>query len=233
MIKTALIGGTVFLDHEVLQGGEWHHRVNEFGEVDMLSNDRLVFIPRHGRNSDIPPHVINHQAVMKALKDCGIEEIVAVNSVGSLNVSIAPGSLIVPDEYISLWGEKSCFNDSLTHITPGLDERIREGLLKASGYLGVEVKDRGIYFQTTGPRLETRAEVRMLAAFADIVGMTMGSEATAARENSLRYASICSVDNYANGLSVSPLTNEDIRLHARESAEKIKRVVFAFLAVQH
>jgi 5'-methylthioadenosine phosphorylase len=224
METIALLGGTVFLDYEVLKEGEWHHTVNEYGEVDFLRQGSLFFLPRHGRQNDRPPHIISHQAHMTALKEHGVTSIIGVNSTGSLKHDIHPGSLVIPDDYINLWGEQTFFNDTLTHITPMLDRRLRRLLKEAAEHCAIPVIEKGIYIQTRGPRLETRAEVRMLSHFADIVGMTLGSEASAARELSLPYASICSVDNYAHGLVDASLSADDIRAKARNSAERIKTI---------
>ena len=64
----------------------------------------------------------------------------------------------------------------------------------------------GVYWQTDGPRFETPAEIRMIAAFADVVGMTIASECIVAGELDLAYAAICVIDNLANGLRSDPLS---------------------------
>jgi 5'-methylthioadenosine phosphorylase len=63
----------------------------------------------------------------------------------------------------------------------------------------------GVYWQAIGPRFETPAEIRLMAAHADVVGMTIASECIVAGELGLRYAAICAVDNLANGLGGEPL----------------------------
>ena len=68
------------------------------------------------------------------------------------------------------------------------------------------VGDGGVYWQVPGPRFETAAEIRVLAAHADVVGMTVGSECVAMCELGLPYAAICFVDNLANGLRADALT---------------------------
>jgi len=229
MKTIALLGGTVFLDHEVFDGGEWQCVNSGFGEAEILVKEGLIFLPRHGRHSNRPPHTINHQANMKALKDRGVSHVVAVNSTGSLSTEYPPGSLVIPEDYINLWDEKTFFNDSLTHITPFLDESLRQALLDAASRCGIEVIKGGVYMQTRGPRLETKAEVRMLRNYADIIGMTLGSEASAAREIGLGYAGICSVYNYAHGLTGGSLSADDISAKAGRSAENMKAIFFEFL----
>jgi 5'-methylthioadenosine phosphorylase len=91
-----------------------------------------------------------------------------------------------------------------------------------------------VYVQTRGPRIETVAEVRALAKVADIVGMTVASEATLACELGMEFAALCTVDNYANGLGGGEvLTYEHIlttsRMH-RHRTEEIMTAIIAHMA---
>jgi 5'-methylthioadenosine phosphorylase len=76
-----------------------------------------------------------------------------------------------------------------------------------------------VYAQTRGPRFETPAEVRLLATHADLVGMTVASEAHLAKEAGLAYAAVCKVDNLGNGLEGDPLTIEEYREFTAASLE--------------
>jgi 5'-methylthioadenosine phosphorylase len=76
-----------------------------------------------------------------------------------------------------------------------------------------------------GPRLETKAEIRMMANYADIVGMTMANEAVIALEMGLPYASACSIDNYGNGLVEKPLSMEEIITGTRKNADMMMRLL--------
>ena len=73
-----------------------------------------------------------------------------------------------------------------------------------------EVRDGGVYWQARGPRLETPAEIRLIAAHADVIGMTIASECVVAGELGLRYAAVCVVDNLANGVAESELTIDEL-----------------------
>ena len=106
-----------------------------------------------------------------------------------------------------------------------LFEGIRKRLILTSKKLGINVIENGVYWQAAGPRLETKAEIRMMSQFADIVGMTMASEATIAAELELPYAAICSVDNYGHGLVEKPLIPEEIRKGARRNARNMLEIV--------
>jgi 5'-methylthioadenosine phosphorylase len=155
--------------------------------------------------------------------------IIGVNSVGSLKPEIPPKTLVIPHDYINLWGVQTLFDDEIRHITPGLNEDLRQLILTVAKKRKIEVTGEGIYIQTRGPRLETRAEIHLLRNFGEVVGMTMGNEATLSEELSIPYASICSVDNYCHGISETPLTAEEILRNARTNMEKVKSLVLAII----
>jgi len=222
-----LIAGTSFQEEKSLDDMVEEKMENEFGTAHVLRQEGLVCISRHGRGfpGRIPPHRINHRANLKAMKDLGVNEIIGVNSTGSLNKELEPGTLIVPDDYISLSDTPTIFDGEQRHIVPMLSEKVRQKIIEASEKQGISLITSGIYWQTGGPRLETKAEIRMMSHHADIVGMTMASEATIACEMDLEYASICSVDNFGHGLAEKPLTTGEITENARKNAGKILRII--------
>jgi 5'-methylthioadenosine phosphorylase len=226
-----IISGTVPLEEDVVNRFVEKTMENEFGLARPLISDAAVFIHRHGSGTGkhILPHLVNHAANLKALKDLGVEEVYAVNSAGSLKRRLKPGTLVVPDDFIMLERGPTTINAKSTHITPKLSEDARVAWLAAAGKAGIEAVNGGVYWQTAGPRLETRAEIGLISQFADLVGMTMGSEAIVAQELGLAYASLCSVDNYAHGLEDRELTMEKILWHARRNAEAVATIVKALL----
>ncbi|MHC9541637.1 MAG: MTAP family purine nucleoside phosphorylase [Vulcanimicrobiota bacterium] len=233
MPEVALIGGTIYLNSEVLAGAKRIDIKTEFGMASLMQNDKAVFLPRHGLEKNIPPHMINHRANITALKECGVTKIVGATSTGSLHRTILPGTLMIPDDYVNLWSgsDDTLFDHSLVNITPMLDDDMRQIIVQACKRLSIQVIDKGVYLQTKGPRLETKAEIRFLQNFADIIGMTMGSEASVAQEAGLKYAGIASVDNYAHGLIETPLSADEIRINAGKMADLISNIFFEVLRI--
>ncbi|MBW2544353.1 MAG: MTAP family purine nucleoside phosphorylase [Deltaproteobacteria bacterium] len=228
MKPVGIISGTIPLHEEdIFKDLEKTVVENEFGSALVLLSGMVAFIPRHGMDakSSIPPHMINHHANLKALQDMGVKEIIGINSTGSLKRALEPGTIIIPDDYISTSGTPTIFHNSAVHIIPVLDEGTRKRLIHAAKGLGINVVENGVYWQTPGPRLETRAEIRMMSQFADIIGMTMASEATIAVELGLSYAAICSVDNYAHGIVEKPLVPDEIRKGARKNARNMLEII--------
>ncbi len=217
-----VIGGAAFSESATFKNAKVEEIKTRFGVASMLVADNLAFIPRHGINGNIPPHRINHRANIYAFKERGIAKIIGVNSVGSLKFEISPPSILIPHDYISLWNVSTYHDEKIVHIVPGLDEKLRKSILSFARKFGFEVEGKGVYIQTTGPRLETKAEITMLKNYGDVVGMTLGSEATLAKELGIGYASICSVDNYAHGIVDEALTSDMIISNARANSDRIR-----------
>jgi len=190
-----------------------------------VAGRRVAFLPRHGRRHTIPPHRINHRANVWALRELGVRRIVALSSVGSLRKDLRPGSLAVPHDYLCLGELPTFHDDKVVHATPRLDEGVRKAMLAAAKVAGVPARARAVYAQTRGPRLETKAEIRLLSDYADVVGMTMASEATLAAEADLGYACLCTVDNYAHGVAAKVLSYEEIMKRARRNAKKVEAIL--------
>lgn len=222
-----LIAGTVFYGSRLFEGAEERRVETDYGPALVLVTDRLAYIPRHGLDEDeyILPHQINHQANFMALKSLGVSDVVAVNSAGSLKSELQPGMIIIPHDFASFGPPPTLAQNRCLHVTPTMSQRLRRELAEAADRAGVEVASGGIYWQSIGPRLETKAEIAVIRHFADVVGMTLASEATVAVEAGLEYASLCSVDNFGHGLVSEPLSEEEIRTGAAKNAQAMKTVV--------
>lgn len=195
-----IIGGTSLFGTKLIEDAQEREVETKYGTVYLLFTADVVFIPRHGKTRNIPPHGINYKAYLAAFKYLGVESIIGVTSVGSLRRDIKPRSLVVPHDYISLCSIPTFYDDELVHVTSGLDEQLRTAIIEVATDFDAAVITRGVYFQTPGPRLETRAEIDFIKNYADVIGMNMASEATLAKELGLRYANISTVDNYAHGI---------------------------------
>lgn len=231
MKRLGIISSTDLEKNEPFENLEKRIMENEFGKAMVLVSDTVAYIPRHGGDPEhhILPHLVNHRANLKALKNLGVEEVISTNSTGSLKRHLKPGMFVVPDDFIVLSGGPTIFDKKPVHITPILSEDVRHRWIEAAQDCSIDVINGGIYWQTTGPRLETVAEIKMMSMFADLVGMTMGSEAVVARELDLLYASLCSVDNYGHGLVEKPLNMKEILNGGRRHAEAIVRIVTKYI----
>ncbi|HUH65192.1 MAG TPA: MTAP family purine nucleoside phosphorylase [Syntrophales bacterium] len=232
MEPLGIISGIILLSGKgIFDGLAEKNLETAFGKANVFLSDSIAFIPRHGkdRKDHILPHRINHQANLQALADIGVKEVISVNSTGSLKKNLPPGTFVVPDDYLVLAGTPTIVGAKAFHITPKLDEGVRQKWMTAARGCGIDAADGGVYWQTHGPRFETKAEIRMMSQFADVVGMTMASEAAIAQELGMSYASLCSIDNYANGLGERELTVEEILEHARRNADVVLKIVTRYI----
>ena len=232
MNPLGIISGTIILQEKGIFSALKEETVDTiYGRALVLHSPGIVFIPRHGLDSrrHVLPHLINHAANLQALKHLGVEEVLGIHSTGSLKRHLKPGMLVIPNDYIMITPGPTTVREKATHIVPALSSRVRDKWLGAARSCGFDVVDGGIYWQTTGPRLETRAEIAMMSKFADLVGMTMAGEAITAQELGLSFASLCSVDNFAHGLADAELTQQAIQDHARKNADAILRIVIRYV----
>ncbi|MFQ5919447.1 MAG: MTAP family purine nucleoside phosphorylase [Thermoplasmata archaeon] len=228
--RLGIIGGSGLSQSGLLGQAERREVETPHGSPSgALEVGEVTFLARHGADHRIPPHRINHRANLWAMKEAAVSAIVGISSTGSLRVEIAPGTLVVPDDYVSFWEIPTFFDEEVQHVTPTLDPDLRRRLVRAARRRGAHVQDGGVYVQTRGPRLETKAEIRILRRFGDLVGMTMAAEATLAQELDLAYASLCTVDNYAHGITKEPPTFEDIRRTQESNARVVHGVLTALL----
>ena len=216
-----IIGGTSLL-FSTLPKLEKRQVATPFGTAELLCGD-IVMLMRH--QGGIPPHRINFRANLAALAIAGVDQVIAFGSSGSLKPEIVPGSLLIPTDYASVSDIPSIHDHAIEHVRPELSLELAKELsgLVPSARLG------GVYVQTHGPRIETVAEVKELASYADIVGMTVASEATLACELGIDFAALCTIDNYANGLGGEVLTYEHIlntsRTHRHRTEEIVSTIV--------
>jgi 5'-methylthioadenosine phosphorylase len=165
-------------------------------------------VHRHGDGSGpyALPHRIDHEANLRPLVEQGCDRVLAIGSVGSLRAELGVGTLLCPNDFIALHLDASIHADARAHSAPGFDARWRGEVIQAWSEGEEAPRDGGVYWQTVGPRFETPAEIRMIAAHADVVGMTIAGECVIAGELGLAYAALCAVDNLANGIGAGTLS---------------------------
>ncbi len=237
----AIIGGTGVYDAELLTDPTEHVIHTEYGDalcvVGSHKGRTVAFMPRHGQKHSVPPHEINYRANILALRQLGVREIFATAAVGSLRRSLAPGSLVILDQFLDFTKARPLtFFDGgqpVTHVdmTEPYCPRLRSALRAAGERLELAAVPDGVYVCTEGPRFETPAEIRMFAQLGgDVVGMTSVPEVVLAREAGICYASVAMVTNYGAGLSGSPLTHQEVLDEMGRNVDRLRRLFFAAIA---
>lgn len=205
----------------------------DYGDVEVsildIFSKNVAFIPRHAKGHSIPPHKINFRANIDALKKVGVTQIIATNSVGSMNEEMPPGSFVIPDDFLDFSQNraKTFFEDKVVHIdvTEPYCPTLRD-VLADSG----DVILGGTYVCTEGPRFETPAEIRMFRMLGgDLVGMTGLPEVTLAREREMCYNSICIVSNFASGISENELTIDEVFEMVGQKESELLELIYNFI----
>ncbi len=220
-MSIGIIGGTGFSE---LPGLDLHQEevTTAFGAVAVLrgsfAGKEVVFLPRHGTAGRLAPHQITYQANIAALQSLGCTHILATNAVGGIREGIAPGHLVVPDQFLDFTKQRPLTlavgtEEKILHIdvTNPYCSYLRRLIAEQSGEAGLVVHPDVVYVCTEGPRFETPAEIQMFAQLGgDVVGMTGVPEVVLAREAEICYASVGVVTNYAAGISGETLTADEV-----------------------
>jgi len=232
-----LVSGTDLRQWPPFDRGEERCVETDHGPASVIAGPAWVLILRHGTDGRIPPHGIAHRTNIAALRRLGVQRAVAFCSVGSLKAAIRPGDWVVPDDYGQFGPPPTLYETIAVHATPGLSRDLARRLVAAvratAGQSGAGERciDGGTYWQTSGPRLETRAEVRLLSRVADVVGMTFASEATLCNEAGIHVAALCRADNMANGLGgLEALDAEAIAASKLASAARTAEIAARLVA---
>lgn len=183
-----------------------------------------AIVQRHGESDTtyVLPHEIDHTANLRPLREQGCDRVLALASVGSLRARLPVGSLLCPHDFIALHAGPSIYTDQRAHSAPGFTARWRAEVIAAWDEAGVAPIDGGVYWQARGPRFETPAEIELIAAHADVVGMTIASECVIAAELGLEYAALCVVDNLANGIGSGELSLAEIEADRAANAARLR-----------
>jgi 5'-methylthioadenosine phosphorylase len=197
----------------------------------------VVFLARHGYGHTIAPHEINYRANIWALKELGVQGVLAVATVGGIRDDLGPGTLCLPHQIIDYSHSRAgtFFQGSekpVVHVdfTQPYSARLRACLLDAAAACGEPLVDGAVYACTQGPRLETAAEIERIARDGgEIVGMTGMPEAALAREAELDYAALAVVVNHAagRGASAEAIKLEELEAVMRTTVTRAVRVLEA------
>ena len=230
-MKVGFISGTSIIHSDLFASWENLSTETPYGVVHYKRRGDHVILNRHGSGPPLPPHSINYRANIRALANLGFSEIVSLNSVGSLKAELPPGCIVSCSDYVGLQqGPATFFDDELKGGAPGIDNTLVPMIVKQlAPEFTVELGK--VYVQMRGPRFETKAEIRIIQHWGDVVGMTAGHEADLCREIGLRYNSFAIVDNYANGLGDQSIDFDRFRELVKANQIKVNRFFTRLLAI--
>jgi 5'-methylthioadenosine phosphorylase len=208
MSVVGIIGGSGLYELDGLTDQRWQRVDSPFGAPSdellfgKLGEQKIVFLPRHGRGHRIPPHEINFLANIDVLKRAGVTSVISVSAVGSLKADLPPGTFVIVDQFIdrTLRTPKTFFGRGLVaHVSMGHPtcRRVGAHLADAARELALPHKQGGTYVVMEGPQFSSVAESELHRSFgADVIGMTNMPEAKLAREAELCYATVAMVTDF-------------------------------------
>lgn len=208
MVTVGVIGGSGLYQMSGTETGEWVAVDTPFGApsdeyfISEREGVRIVFLPRHGRGHRILPSELNFRANIYGMKKLGVERLVAVSAVGSLKKEIAPGHIVIPDQFIDRTrGRISTFfgRGIVAHVSfaDPVCRDLSRMLAEVGRESGATMHAGGTYVCMEGPQFSTRAESFLYRSWgADVIGMTNLQEAKLAREAELCFATLALATDY-------------------------------------
>jgi len=207
-ITLAFIGGSGLYEMSGLSNREEIEVNTPFGKpsstimTGILSDQKVAFLARHGKGHTISPSEINYRANIYALKTLGVNRIVSISAVGSLQEQLAPGNIVIPDGLFDNTRKRinTFFTNSMVaHISVAnpFCLELSKILAKSVQATGATVHEGGDFITIEGPRFSTKSESNTFRKWGmSIIGMTTSPEAFLAREAEMCYAIMGHVTDY-------------------------------------
>ncbi len=208
--KIGIIGGSGLYQMPELKDVEEIRIETPFGSpsdafiVGTLEEQRVAFLPRHGRGHRFTPTELPFRANIYAMKLLGVERILSASAVGSLQEQYAPLDMVIPDQFFdrtrararesTFFGEGIVAHVGFAHPICGeLGDLLEESCRAAD----VHAHRGGTYLCMEGPAFSTKAESEVYRSWGmDVIGMTNLQEAKLAREAEICYATLALVTDY-------------------------------------
>jgi len=158
----------------------------------------------------------------------GVERIIGISAVGSLQKNYRPGDIVIADQFVDFTKKRdyTFYDKEAVHVSladPFCPEMTRL-FLKEAARLKMPVHRKGTYWCIEGPRFSTRAESKFFRNFADIIGMTLCPEASLAREMEICYLSLAIVTDY-DCWQPHPVNIEEVLKTMGNNVEKIRKLL--------
>jgi len=241
MIKIGIIGGSGLDNPDILEQPRDLEVTTPWGapsaplRLGRIAGVPVALLARHGREHTLPPSQVNYRANVQALKDVGCTHVLATTAVGSLREEIGRGHLVIIDQFIDATKQRAMsFHESFaphhpvhTPMADPFDAQLRAALIAGCAQLGYTFHPTGTVVTIEGPRFSTRAESRMFRLWgADIINMSIATEAALAAEAGLPYAAVAmSTDYDCWKTDEAPVTWDAILQVFNSNAQKVTRLL--------
>ncbi len=238
MEVTGVIGGSGLYELEGFEVTERREVETPFGApsdelvIGTLEDRPVAFLPRHGRGHRYSPSTLPYRANIYALKSVGCTRVISVSAVGSMKESIAPGHVVLVDQFIdrTVGRDRTFFDEGVVaHVAfaQPICGELQQVLVTACEKAGVTHHVGGTYVCIEGPQFSTKAESLLFRSWGvSVIGMTNLPEARLAREAELSYATIAlSTDYDCWHEDEEAVTVEGVLATLRKNVENAKRII--------
>jgi 5'-methylthioadenosine phosphorylase len=241
MPKIGIIGGSGLDNPDILSNAQDKTVTTPYGfpssplKCGEIAGVPVVLIGRHGRQHTIPPTQVNYRANISALQEEGCTHILATTAVGSLREEIERGDMVIIDQFIDFTKQRAMtFLEEFAPNTPAhtpmadpFDSTLRSAFISVCTDLGISFHKRGTVVTIEGPRFSTRAESHMFRAWgADIINMSVATEAILANEAGIPYGAVAMTTDYDCWKEdEEPVSWEAVLAVFKENTETVTRVL--------
>jgi 5'-methylthioadenosine phosphorylase len=199
---------------------------------------QVAFLPRHGRNHTLPPHMINYRANVWAMRSVGCQAIISPCAAGSLQMHVKPGDFVVCDQFVDRTNSrKDTFYDGpiVTHVSPAEPYHpvLRQLAIETIKEHGIDCHERGTVVVIQGPRFSTKAEGKWFhEAGWEVINMTQYPEAYLCKELGMGVVNISLITDYDSGIlgGHEAVTAHDVLEVFKSNSAKIKNVVLDLIS---
>jgi 5'-methylthioadenosine phosphorylase len=207
--------------------------------IGVVDGKKVAFLPRHGRDHQLPPHMIPYRANIWAMKELGVTRIIGPSAVGSLQPHIKPGDFVVCDQFVDrTCGRKDTFYDGPTvvHVSSAdpYCPDLRKLAIDIINEHGITVHEKGTNVVIQGPRFSSKSESKWFTSMGwDVISMTQYPEAILALEQELCYVNIALITDYDAGLvaeeGTAPVSAEAVMKVFHENNERVRNVILEMI----
>jgi 5'-methylthioadenosine phosphorylase len=204
--------------------------------VGEIGGRTVAFIPRHGSDHSLPPHMINYRANVWAMKELGVGRIIGPCAAGSLQAHVDLGDFVISDQFVDrTTGRKDTFYDGpiTTHVSAAdpYCPTMRGVAIETCRSIGITVHETGTIVVIQGPRFSTRAESRWFASQGwEVINMTQYPEGYLALEQEICYCNIALITDHDVGTEgVEPVTNDEVVRVFNENNDKLKDLLYEMI----
>jgi 5'-methylthioadenosine phosphorylase len=172
-----------------------------------LGEAHFLFLPRYGDpGEEVAAPWVNYRANMYALKEYGVDRVLAWEDATAVNFSLGIGQHVLPNDFLDdTRGRESSFYKGTAlggmRHHPLFCEETKVAAESVLRMHQAPYQSHGTYVCRQGPHREAPAEVRWLRSLGgDIVGMALAPEVYLARELEICYVPLCCVVGHAEGV---------------------------------